>query len=91
VHNSVNYVGKCQILHFRENFRYFRTFSQENFREKRKKISAKISRKCKNENFRFNPSVEVAEERIANRGKSSECPALLISMSQPPFDMSVWD
>jgi hypothetical protein len=56
VHNSVNYVGKCQILHFRENFRYFRTFSQENFREKRKKIFAKISRKCENENFRFNPS-----------------------------------
>jgi hypothetical protein len=48
-------VGKCQILHFRENFRenfrYFRTFSQENFREKRKKISRKFRENAKTKIF----------------------------------------
>jgi hypothetical protein len=37
---------------FRESFRYFRIFSFENFRENENKFS----RKCENENFRFNPT-----------------------------------
>jgi hypothetical protein len=44
-------------LHFRENFRYFRQFSLWNVRENENKFS----RKCENENFRFNPTYNRSE------------------------------
>jgi hypothetical protein len=54
---NVMFCKKLKFSHFRENFRFFRIFSFEYFCENEKKFS----RKCKNKNFCFNPSISCSQ------------------------------